>query len=96
MEIFDVVNGLLQACADGVAVVVGVAAVESVEDHGFIGVFFFEIALHHGQLIQIRKQGEISLFHKYPPGDGSGRGCRKQAFWVLPDSGNQVVGCAGN
>src|SRR5699024_11053903 len=63
MEVFHVVDHLLQTGGDGKTVSVGIGAEERVEDHGLVGIFSMKIALHHGKLIQIRQQGEVSLAH---------------------------------
>ena len=63
MEVFHVVDHLLQTGGDGKTVSVGIGAEERVEDHGLVGILSMKIALHHGKLIQIRQQGEVSLAH---------------------------------
>ena len=53
MKIPDIFNHLIQSGADGKPVSVRIVPVKHIENDGFIGVFFFKISLHHGQLIQV-------------------------------------------
>ena len=65
-EAFDIVNHLLQTGGDGITAVAGVFAVENIENNGLIRMGF-EIALHHGQFIQVSQQGEIHGTHNQAP-----------------------------
>ena len=62
IQIFYVLNDLVQARADGVASVVGVLAEEHIEDDGLV-LSFFVISLHHGKLVEVRQQGQIVSAH---------------------------------
>ena len=63
MQVFNVVNDLVQTCTDGISCIVGVSPEKCVKYHRFIGIFFFKIALHHGQLVQVRQKGQVSFAH---------------------------------
>ena len=53
MQVLNVLDHLFQPGADSEAVAVGIGAVKHIKDHRLVGVFFFKIPLHHGQLIQV-------------------------------------------
>ena len=63
MQVVQIFDHLLQAGADGVAVAVGIVAVEGVEDHRLIGILLLKIPLHHGELIKIGQQSKVSFVH---------------------------------
>ena len=47
--------------------------VKGVKDHGLIAVLVPEIALHHGELIEIGQERQVLSVHKSPPLEASGR-----------------------
>ena len=55
MQVLNIVDHLFKTCGNGVTALTGIAPVERIKDH-CLGVLGFEIALHHGQLIQVCKQ----------------------------------------
>ena len=52
MQVFNVIDNLLQTGADGITAVAGVAAVKGVKYYN-IAVVCFKISLHHCHFIQI-------------------------------------------
>ena len=53
VQVFDIVNYLLEPGANRVAVAFRVGAVKHVEDYSLIDILVFKIALHHRELIQV-------------------------------------------
>ena len=53
VQVFDIVNYLLEPGANRVAVAFRVGAVKHVEDDSLIDILVFKIALHHRELIQV-------------------------------------------
>ena len=63
MKLFDIFDGLFQTCGNGIAVSAGVVSVKKIEYNFSFVRTCFKITLHHGQLIQVRQQRQISTFH---------------------------------
>ena len=66
MQIFNIINDLIQTGCDRVAVAAGIFAVKGIKNDRFICIAFI-IALHHGELIEIREQSKIQCTHKDTP-----------------------------
>ena len=69
VEVLDVLHDLLKACHHGVSAAVGVLAVEHVEVHDLIGQTRLEVAVGHGQLVEVAEHGEVAgdVFHGQKP-----------------------------
>ena len=67
VELPDVLDDLLQASGDGEAAAVGHAAEEHVENHVLLVKAVAEIAVAHGDLIEVKEHGKVALSHIVPP-----------------------------
>ncbi len=47
MQIFNILNHLLQPSTNGISIVVRIVSVEGIENNGFVCLFLFKIPLHH-------------------------------------------------
>ena len=74
MQVADIINDLLQSAADGIAAVAGICTVECVEDDDLVG-GIFEITLHHGQLIEVGHDREVTIFNSI-------HGCVYTPLWI--------------
>ena len=61
VQIFDVFHDLLQPCTNGKAAAVGHLTEENVKIHDLISHTAAEVAVGHGQLVEVAKQGEIAF-----------------------------------
>ena len=59
MELLHIVHDLLQPCRDGVAALVGDAAVKNVKISDAIFHAVGQIAVAHGQLIEVAQHGKV-------------------------------------
>ena len=62
MEIFDVVDDLLQTGRDGKAAAVGALTEKDVKVADPVGKAGFKVAVAHGQLIKIAEHGQVEFF----------------------------------
>ena len=62
----DVVNDLIQACADGVASIIRISAVKCIE-YDLLVHTAFEVTLHHRQLIEVCEQCQFHGTHVICP-----------------------------
>ena len=60
-QFLDIVDDLLQAGGNGKSAAVGTLAVKHIEISDLIPVIFLEIAVGHGQLIEVTQHGQIDL-----------------------------------
>ena len=67
MEILDIVNQLAQARTDGEAALVRHVAEEHIEIGDMVLHLRLEIAVPHGQLIEVTEHGQILFRHVYTP-----------------------------
>ena len=63
MQVFKVVDQLLNARHDGVAAAIRYAAEEHVKIGPPVGDAFFKIAMRHGELIEIGQHGQVFFCH---------------------------------
>ena len=59
-EIFDIFNDLLKTSSYSVSTVVGNTAVEDVKIYDLVAKPGFEVAVGHGQLVEITEHGEVA------------------------------------
>ena len=67
MEVFNIVDELIQARSDGEAAAVRHSAEKHIEIGDAILVAVFEISITHGQLIKITEHGHVQLFLRFHP-----------------------------
>ena len=63
VELLYVFDQLLDAAHDGIAASEGIGAEEGIEDDRLVLVLVLEVALHHGQLVQVGQQCQILSVH---------------------------------
>ena len=61
VEVLDVLHDLLKACHHGVSAAVGVLAVEDVKVDDLIAEACLEVAVGHGQLVEVHQHGQIEF-----------------------------------
>ena len=66
VQILDVTDQLFYAAHDGISSAKGIVSEKCIKDHGLVLIPMLEIALHHGELIEIGKQCQILSVHDYP------------------------------
>ena len=62
MQVFDIVDQLLQTGCDGIAAFIGHLAEEHIEIGNAILVPVAEVSVAHGQLIKVAQHGHVQLF----------------------------------
>ena len=80
VQLVQVFHQLLHAAHDGVAAPEGVVAEKRVKDDGLVLILVLEIALHHGQLIEIREQSQVLTIHSFLSGRFPAQ-CARQPGW---------------
>ena len=61
MEFVDIFDNLLESREDREATVIGVLAIENIESDDGFGTTFFEIAVSHGNFVEIGEEGDAAL-----------------------------------
>ena len=61
MEFVDIFDNLLESGEDREATVIGVLAIENIESDDGFGTTFFEIAVSHGNFVEIGEESDAAL-----------------------------------
>lgn len=66
MQLIQILDELFDAAHDGISAPEGILAEKGIEHDGLVLVLVLEVALHHGQFIEIREQSQVLTIHNNP------------------------------